>query len=164
MICIVLQETSRYDLVYEAYIAGISYLIAILVFIVLCGSSWVYASRIRRRIRRDLGGAYSGDLACIGTWMKVDEAEERARTGPKREWVPKSTASGFSMSGAYCVVRPFVATEPISGRRYRFVSGMVVIADLTQDTPNVTIEADASYFVVDFLTFSNCCKHPTEGP
>jgi len=118
-----------------------------------------------RRLKKDLGGAaFDRNLTDIGSWMKVDEAEKKVGMGPGREWVPKSKGSGSRMSGAYCVVRPFVATEPISGRRQRFAQGMAIIADLSQDTPAVTIQAGMSYFVVDYLTFSNCCKHDMEGP
>jgi len=83
MINIDFQESAS-EAVYDWYVAGVSYFIALVVFIVIGISSWVIAVRMRRRIKKDLGKAvYTGDLASIQTWMKVDEMEERAGARPE---------------------------------------------------------------------------------
>src|SRR5258708_11117949 len=51
-------------------------------------SSWIIGTRMRRRIKKDLGRkANEKDLTSIETWMKVDEVEEKKKPG--REWVPQ---------------------------------------------------------------------------
>ena len=58
----------------------------------------------------------------------------------------------------YEVVRAFEATAPISGRRHQFEPGDVIACDISQDGPRVTIEADASLYLVERSTFKTCCK------
>jgi hypothetical protein len=156
---IVLQGGGPYELVYDLCLHLLGCAAIFLGITIIVISSWSVSVRMRGRIKKDLGGAaYEGDLTSIATWMKVDKVEENAAAGLSRDWVPKSSGSGSQIAQPYSVVRSFVVSEPISGKRYRFLQGMVVIADLSQDTPNVTIDLGRSYFVVDFLTFDNCCK------
>jgi len=58
-------------------------------------SSWLVASRMRRRIKDDLGKntVAAGDLTSIETWMKVAEIEENKHPGG--EWPPKSSDSDY---------------------------------------------------------------------
>jgi hypothetical protein len=61
--------------------------------VIVIVSGWALASRMRRRIKKDLNRtAESADLASLETWMKVDEAEEKKEPG--REWVPTSIDLG----------------------------------------------------------------------
>ncbi len=70
------------------------YLAAFLAAIIIGVSGWVYATRTRRRIKKDLGrAAGDSDLASLETWMKVDEVEEKK--DPGREWAPKSSDSDY---------------------------------------------------------------------
>lgn len=147
----------------EWYVPLVAYTLASIAFIIISISAWIIAVRLRRRIKNDLGEApYEGDLTSIETWMKVDEVEEKAGAGPSREWVPKPIERGFQITEHFAVVRPFEALETLSGRKHRVLSGQAVTANLGQSGPNVTIELNSTYLVVDFLTFSNCCERITE--
>jgi hypothetical protein len=55
----------------------------VLVWVLILGLvSWIVASRMRRRIKDDIGKtADEGDLTSIETWMKVDEVEEKKNPG-----------------------------------------------------------------------------------
>lgn len=70
----------------------------IFIWVVILGfSSWIVASRMRRRIKDDLGiAANEGDLSSIETWMKVDEAEQKKNPG--RDWAPESSPSDYESS------------------------------------------------------------------
>jgi hypothetical protein len=63
----------------------------------------------------------------------------------------------------YDVIRGFEATSPISGRTRRFEPGDVIACDLGQRGEMVTIEADASLFLLDRATFKTCCKFRNAG-
>ncbi|HET6141915.1 MAG TPA: hypothetical protein VFE02_00295 [Candidatus Acidoferrales bacterium] len=68
------------------------YLAASIAAIVIGISSWVVATRMRRRIEKDLGrSGDDADLASLETWMKVDEIEEKKNPG--RAWAPDSSIS-----------------------------------------------------------------------
>jgi hypothetical protein len=66
--------------------------------------------------------------------------------------------SKTTMIQGYDVVRAFEATAPISGRKRRFEPGEVIAYEMGQAGPTVTIEVDASLFLVDRSTFETCCK------
>jgi hypothetical protein len=139
-----------------------------LIYFILLGlltvvSAWILGVHMRRRIKKDLGGeAYEGDLTSIETWMKVDEVEEKSGANPNRDWVPKSSNFGFHAPQAFAVVRSFEATDTISGMKSWVSSGQEVTADLGLPGSDITIELNMTYLVVDFLTFSKCCKKITE--
>jgi hypothetical protein len=63
----------------------------------------------------------------------------------------------------YDVVRAFDATAPISGRKRQFEPGDVIASAMGQVGPIVTIEVDASPFLVDRTAFQSCCKFGTCG-
>jgi hypothetical protein len=68
------------------------YLAASIAAIIIGVSGWVLATRMRRRIRKDLGRVGDdADLASLETWMKVDEAEQKKNPGV--EWAPDPSAS-----------------------------------------------------------------------
>jgi hypothetical protein len=53
-------------------------------------STWIMKTRMRRRIKEDLGRTPDDrDMTSLETWMKVDEMEEKKNPG--RAWVPKSS-------------------------------------------------------------------------
>lgn len=63
--------------------------IGCIVFISTGVSSWIFAIRLRRRIKRDLGKAADAtNLNSIETWMKVDGVEQKEHPG--KEWAPES--------------------------------------------------------------------------
>ncbi|MGO9641073.1 MAG: hypothetical protein ACLP1Y_07210 [Candidatus Acidiferrales bacterium] len=52
--------------------------IFILIFVVTTVSAWMTAYRMRRKVRKALGGkAAKADINSISTWMAVDEAKQR---------------------------------------------------------------------------------------
>ncbi len=57
----------------------------------------------------------------------------------------------------YRAVSPFEATS-LSGSKRHIVPGEVFSVDMEQPGPEVTIELDMSYLVVDLHSFSTCCK------
>jgi uncharacterized protein YndB with AHSA1/START domain len=61
------------------------------------------------------------------------------------------------------VVRAFETTAAISGRVHRFEPGTMVMYDMGQDGPTVTVQADMSFFLVDRSTFKTCCKLKNQG-
>lgn len=66
------------------------YVTASIAGIFIAVSSWVFATRMRRRIKDDLGkAADAGDLTSVETWMKVDEVEEKKHPG--QAWAPESS-------------------------------------------------------------------------
>jgi hypothetical protein len=68
-----------------------------------------------------------------------------------------------TMMQPYDVIRAFEATAPISGRKRRFKPGDEIAYDMGQRGPMVTIEVDASLFLVDKTTFKTCCKFKNVG-
>ena len=65
------------------------YLAASIAAIVIGISGWIFATRMRRRIKKDLGrAADDSDLASLETWMNVDAVEEKKN--PNRVWAPES--------------------------------------------------------------------------
>jgi hypothetical protein len=53
--------------------------IFVFIFVVTTVSAWIMAARMRRKVRKALGGkAAKADIQSISTWMAVDEAEERS--------------------------------------------------------------------------------------
>jgi hypothetical protein len=74
-------------------VTAVYYMSASVAFIVIGISGWIFGTRMRRRIKKDLGrAADNSDLASLGTWMKVDEVEEKKNPG--HEWVPDSIDLG----------------------------------------------------------------------
>jgi hypothetical protein len=71
--------------------------------------------------------------------------------------------SQTAMTQPYDVILAFEATAPISSRKRRFEPGDVIEYDLGQRGPTVTIEVDASLFLVDRTTFKTCCKFRNQG-
>jgi hypothetical protein len=67
------------------------------------------------------------------------------------------------MKQPYDVVRAFEATAPISGRKRRFDPGDEIAYEMSQRGPTVTIEVEASLFLVDRETFKKCCKFKNVG-
>ena len=61
------------------------------------------------------------------------------------------------MTELYRAVSSFDATL-LSGRKRHIVPGEVFSVDSEQPGPDVTIELDMSYLVVDPHSFSTCCK------
>jgi hypothetical protein len=60
-------------------------------------SAWMLRLSMHRRIKKDLGRkASEGDLLSIGTWMKVDEAEQKKHPGSA--WAPPLDISGLLSS------------------------------------------------------------------
>jgi hypothetical protein len=95
-----------------------------------------------------------------GTWLQ----ELRARNGAsdrmgRKEVIERKT----TMMQPYDVIRTFEATAPISGRRRRFEPGDVIAYEMGQRGPTVTIEVDASLFLVDRTIFKTCCKFKNAG-
>lgn len=71
--------------------------------------------------------------------------------------------SRTTMVQPYDVIRAFEATAPISGHTRRFEPVDVIAYDMGQRGLTVTIEADASLFLVDLTTFRICCKFRNAG-
>jgi hypothetical protein len=71
--------------------------------------------------------------------------------------------SKTTMVQPYDVIRAFEATAPISGHKRRFEPGDVIAYDMGQRGATITIEADASLFLVDLTTFKTCCKFRNAG-
>jgi hypothetical protein len=73
------------------------YLIASIAAIIIAVSGWIFATRMRRRIKKDLGRtADDADLASLETWMKVDEVEKKK--DPSRAWAPEPSTSDYQPS------------------------------------------------------------------
>lgn len=65
------------------------YLMGAIVTIAIAISSWIFAIKMRQRIKVDLGrAADSADLASLETWIKVDEVEQEKHPG--QHWAPDS--------------------------------------------------------------------------
>src|ERR1700686_3413213 len=76
---------------------GFWYAVASVTAIGIGVSSWIFAIRMRRRIKMDLGNAArNSDLSSIETWMKVDEVEQKKNPGA--EWAPESLISDYQPS------------------------------------------------------------------
>ena len=73
--------SGRYDpdgLHHQLEVMAFYYLAASIAALIIGISGWVYATRMRRRIKKDLGrAAGDADLASLETWMKVDEVEQK---------------------------------------------------------------------------------------
>jgi hypothetical protein len=69
----------------------------------------------------------------------------------------------IKMMQPYDVVRAFEAVAPISGRKRRLEPGDVIAYETNQSGPSVTIEVDASRFIVDSDIFKACCKFKNMG-
>ena len=67
------------------------------------------------------------------------------------------------MTRAFSVVRPFKATNAISGREREFKPGETLLSDPGQGDGNVTIEIEKSLFVVERSIFEACCKRKNDG-
>ncbi len=54
------------------------------ILVVTSVSAWILTFRMRRRVKKALGGnATKANLTSLNTWMAVDEAEKRKRdSGP----------------------------------------------------------------------------------
>jgi hypothetical protein len=78
------RDTEGYHLRFLLY--GHPILVTIVLFwvLILGVASWTVASRMRRRIKDDIGrAADDGDLTSIETWIKVDEVEGEKRPKPR---------------------------------------------------------------------------------
>jgi hypothetical protein len=62
------------------------------------------------------------------------------------------------MNQPYTVIRPFKATQPISGREQWFQAGDEVTLAPDQAGPTVTIEVGGTFYLVSWSTFTSCCK------
>jgi hypothetical protein len=66
------------------------YLAASIAAICIGIAGWILATRMRKRIKNDLGtAADDADLASLETWMKVDAVEEKKNPGGT--WAPESS-------------------------------------------------------------------------
>ena len=90
----------RYDpdgLHHQLMVMALFYLTVSIAAIIIGVSGWIFATRMRRRIKKDLRrAADDADLASLETRMKVDEVEEKK--DPGREWAPKSSDSDYLRS------------------------------------------------------------------
>jgi len=62
------------------------------------------------------------------------------------------------MTLAYTVVRPFIASSAISGRKRKFEPGEVIRYHTDESGATITIEADGSFFLLERWVFNLCCK------
>ena len=89
--------SGRYDpdgLHHQLEVMAFYYLAASIAALIIGISGWVYATRMRRRIKKDLGrAAGDADLASLETWMKVDEVEQKKNPGSER--APESSSSDY---------------------------------------------------------------------
>jgi hypothetical protein len=84
----------RDGLRHQLEVMAFYYLTASIAAIIIGVSGWVFATRMRRRIKKDLGrAADDADLASLETWMKVDEVEEKKNPGSA--WAPESSPSDY---------------------------------------------------------------------
>jgi hypothetical protein len=85
----------RYDpdgLHHQLEVMAFYYLAAAIAAICIGISGWIFANRMRRRIKKDLGtSADEADLASLETWMKVDAVEEKKNPG--HAWATESSDS-----------------------------------------------------------------------
>jgi hypothetical protein len=90
----------RYDpdgLHHQLEVMAFYYLTASIAAIIIGVSGWVFATRMRRRIKKDLGrSADDADLVSLETWMKVDEVEKMK--DPGRASAPESSISDYQPS------------------------------------------------------------------
>lgn len=70
------------------------------------------------------------------------------------------------MKQEYRVIQPFTSTEPISGGQKKFAPGDIVICDVAEGGPTLTLEVFAgfaAYFLVERSVFDACCKWINSG-
>jgi hypothetical protein len=88
-------SSGRYDpdgLRHNLEVTAIYYSAGAIATIILTVSGWIYAARLRRRIKNDLGEtAGAVELTSLETWMKVDEAEQKLHPG--QAWAPDAYLS-----------------------------------------------------------------------
>jgi hypothetical protein len=64
----------------------------------------------------------------------------------------------------YNVVTGFKAKRPISGEDREFKPGETLSFETGQNSQTVTFQFEGAYFLVDRLTFQDCCTFKNEGP
>jgi len=71
------------------------------------------------------------------------------------------------MKQEFKVIRPFLATAPISGTQKRFGPGDIIVCDIKQPGATLTLEAGegsfTAFFSVERPVFEACCKWISRG-